>query len=207
MAEKLGWKGVCFVCDSPEELSEAKRKAKGLDIDIFFAYSIKTNNPNSISKIAQKMRKKVELLLVFGGDLEINRKACETPEIDILTHPELERTDSGMDYIMAKIAKKNNVAVEFNFRNLLMSYKKSRADTLSGMLSNAKLVRKYKLPFILTSGALEPYDMRSPSEIISFGKVLGLNPKDAKSSLSDKIVKENRKRLGGKWIMPGVELE
>ena len=203
----LGWSGVCFVCDSLEAIEEFKKKLKKTNLDIAFGYKIETDKPSNIPKIAKKIRKRVELILVHGGDLEINRKACETPEVDILTHPELGRDDPGLDYIMAKLAKKNNVSIEFNFRNLLFSYKKSRSDIFSNMLENAKLVRKYRTPFVLSSGAIEPYDLRSPSELISFGKVLGLNPKEIKTNLSEKILEENRKRLGKKWIMPGVELE
>ncbi len=75
------------------------------------------------------------------------------------------------------------------------------------MMANANLVRKFRTPFVLTSGALDPWDLRSPSELISFGNVLGFNPKDVKLSLTERIIRENRKRLGKKWVMPGVELE
>lgn len=207
MLAALGWSGACFVCRSFEAISELRKKLAGSGIDVSLGYKIETDKPNNIPKIARKIRKKVELVLVHGGNLEINRKACDTPEVDILTHPEMGRNDPGLDYVMAKLAKENNVSIEFNFRNLLFSYKKSRSSTFSSMLENAKLIRKYRAPFVLSSGAIEPYDLRSPSELISFGKLLGLNPKDIKNKLSGKILEENRKRLGGKWVMPGVEVE
>ncbi len=205
--ETLGWAGVCFVCGSLEKIEEFKRKLGKMKLDVAFGYKIETEKPNNVPKIAKRVRKRVELILVNGGDLEVNRKACETPEVDILTHPGLGRDDPGLDYIMAKLAKKNSVSIEFNFRSLLFSYKKSRSDVFARMLENAKLVRKYRMPFILTSGAIESHDLRSPSELISFGKVLGLNPKEIKTNLSGGILEENRKRLGKKWVMPGVELE
>ncbi|UCC91715.1 MAG: hypothetical protein JSV39_00365 [Candidatus Aenigmatarchaeota archaeon] len=204
---KLGWSGVCFVCRSLEEIEGFRRKLGKTELDVAFGYKIETNKPDNVSKIAKKVRKNVELILVNGGDLEVNRKACETSEVDILTHPELGRNDPGLDYVVAKLAKKNNVSVEFNFRNILLSYKKSRSDVFARMLENAKLVRKYRTPFILSTGAIEHYDLRSPSELISFWRVLGLDPKEIKTNLSGKILEENRKRLGKKWIMPGVEVE
>ena len=75
------------------------------------------------------------------------------------------------------------------------------------MLETAKLVKKFRAPFVLTSGAMSEWDLRSPSEFYSFGKVLGFDPSGIRTNLSDKIVEENRKRLGDKWIMPGVEVE
>ena len=204
---KLGWSGVCFVCDSLEKIEEWRKKLKKSNLDVCLGYKINTKKPADVTKLAKKARKKVELILVHGGDLEINRKACETSEVDILTHPELGRDDPGLDYVMIKLAKKNGVSIEFNFHGVLFSYKKSRSDIFSRMLEIANLVRKYKTPFVLTSGAIEPNDLRAPSELISFGKLLGFNPKEIKANLSGKIIEENRKRLGKKWVMPGVEIE
>lgn len=205
--EKLGWKGCCLVCDKEGDIREYRKKARNSNLDVFFGYMIRAGSPHKIAREARRMRKKAEIVLVHGGSLEINRKACETPEVDVLAHPELERRDSGFDSVMAKLVRENNVSIEFNFRNLLQSYDKSRSDVFSNMLENAKLVRKYKAPYILTSGAVEPYGVRSPSDLLSFGNVLGLPPKTSKKSLSPGIIMENRKRLGKKWIMPGVELE
>lgn len=208
--EKVGWNGVCFVCKSLEAIEQLKKtleKTRNVKLDVSFGYRIETGQPEHVPKIARKIRKKVELVFVQGGDLDVNRKACETPGVDVLAHPELGRNDSGLDYVMAKLAKEHNVAIEFNFRNLLLSSRKTRSDIFSRMLENAELVRKYKTPFILTSGAVEPYDLRSPSELMSFGRLLGLDTKRMKVSLSGGMLEENRKRLGGKWIMPGVEVE
>jgi len=207
--ENLGWTGACFVCKSLEAIAELRAslaKAK-TSLDVSLGYKIETVQPENIPRIARSVRKRVEIILVHGGDLEINRKACETAEIDILAHPELGRNDNGLDHVMAKLAKENKVAIEFNMRPLLLSYKKTRSDIFSRMLDNAKLVRKYKAPFVLTSGAVEPYDLRSPSEMLSLAKLLGLDLKRAKLGLSAKMLAENRKRLGSKWVMPGVEIE
>jgi ribonuclease P/MRP protein subunit RPP1 len=207
-AKLLGWDGICFVFKSLREIEKFKKTFESNQgLDIAFGLKIEVKNPEELKKIVRNVRREVELISIFGGDLEINRKACETPEVDILTHPEFERNDSGLDHVTVKLAKENNVSIEFNFRELLFSYKKSRADVFSKMLKNAKLVRKYNAPFIITSGALDPHDLRSPSDLISFGRVLGLDPKKTKLSFSGSILKENRKRLASEWVMPGVEIE
>jgi len=206
IAEKLGWSGICLISTNLKEIESLRKRVKS-PLDVCFGYKIKADNPGEIPRLARKARKKTEIILVFGGDPEINRKACETPEVDILTHPEMGRKDPGIDTTMAKLAKRNGVSIEFNFRSLLLSYGKARADIFSNMLGSAKIVKKTKAPFVLTSGALDPHDMRSPSEMISFGRVLGLDLKEIKFSLSPKMLENNRKRMGKKWIMPGVEIE
>jgi len=204
--EKLGWKGVCLVCESLEAIEVMRKKLGKTKMDVSFGCKIETGKPGNIPKIAKSVRKRAEIITVFGGDPEINRKACETPEVDILTHPE-KGENHGLDHVMVRLAKKNNVSIEFNFRELLHTYKRSRANLFSKMMTNAKLVRKFRSPFVLTSGALDPWDVRSPSELISFGRILGFDPKDVKLSMTERILRENRKRLGKKWLMPGVEIE
>ncbi|MFQ5648206.1 MAG: RNase P subunit p30 family protein, partial [Candidatus Aenigmatarchaeota archaeon] len=145
--------------------------------------------------------------LVRGGDADLNRAAVETPEVDILAHPWRERKDCGLDHVMAKLAAKNRVAVQFDFSELLHSSKRSRVQLLAQLMAAAELVRKYRAPFIISSGARAPFDLRAPSDLVSFGRVLGFRDPDIKRALSGGIVKENRKRLSGKWVMPGVEIE
>ena len=107
---------------------------------------------------------------------------------------------------MAKLAKKNNVSIEFSLSDLIQTSKLSRSKILHDLMENAKLVKKYKTPFVLTSGSFDCFGLRSPSELLSFGRVLGFQDPEIKNALSDFIVKENRKRLSGKWVMPGVEV-
>lgn len=209
MARKLGWSGLVLVTNwtnekDLEKFKKSIKKPKGFDLAI--GVEIK-DKPNRIKELARKLRKKAELILVHGGDLEVNRAAVETPEVDILLHPEFERQDSGLDHVMVKLAKKNNVAIEFGFSDILHSYKKTRSSVIQKLTKNARLVKKYKAPFVLTSGAFSEWGLRSPSELISFGRVLGLKDPEIKGAMSNNIIKENRKRLSGKWIMPGVEVE
>ncbi len=207
-AEKLGWNGLCLIYNDIKELEEARMALKSVKhIDISFGVKLEPKRANDIPVMVERVRKRAEMVLVYGGDLEINRKACETAGVDILCHPELGREDSGLDHIMAKLAKKNFVAIEFNFRQLLMLYSQNRSKYFSNMEINAKLVQKYNVPFVLTSGAVSCWDLRAPSELSSLGKLLGFDGKEVKNALSGWILENNRKRLSGKWVMPGVELE
>ncbi len=212
IAGKLGWKGLGLVLPVKEmrKYRESVRNIKGLDIVL--GAEVKIKRPEDLRKVVGKVRKQVELIVVYGGDLEVNRKAVETPEVDILVHPWGStrmglRTDPGVNHIMARLAAENNVSFGLDFRDFLYSYKKDKTRLLSFLIETAKLIKKYKSPFVITSGALSPWDLRAPSEFISFGKVLGFQVPAIKQAISDRIITENRKRLGSKWIMPGVEVE
>ena len=142
-------------------------------------------------------------MVVRGLGTELDRVALETPEVDIVTH----HKDMMINQVLAKLGVKNNVAIGFIFSNILLSYKRTRISLFSTMINDAKILKKYGSPFILSSGAISEWDLRSPSDILAFGKLLGFQDNQSVKGMSGLMLKENRKRLGKKWVMPGVEIE
>ena len=208
LATKVSWNGLGFLIPYSnkysKEAKEAKdsiRSVKGIDVAI--GIEIRTKNPNGVKRIAKNIRREVELIAIRGDTPEVARSALETPEVDVL----ILQGDIMINHVMAKLAVKNNVSVGFVFSELLLSYKKTRISLFSTMINNAKVLRKYRTPFVLSSGSFSEWDLRSPSDLMAFGKLLGYQDNQVTRALSDDILKENRKRLGKKWIMPGVEIE
>jgi ribonuclease P/MRP protein subunit RPP1 len=209
LARKLGWSGLGLVVPWKAEgeikqLAEAAKSLKGIDA----AVGVELRGPaHAVRKACQAVRKRVELVVVQGGDLEVNRSSLGMPEVDMLASPWKGRSDCGMDHVTAKMAAKNNVAVLFDFHELMTSSRRTRVQVMNNMLEAAKLVRKFRAPFAISSGAMESYDLRAPSDLMSFGRVLGFQDPAIKGAMSGAMVTENRKRLSGKWVMPGVEME
>ncbi len=212
MAKKLGYSGFASVyyVDKLDELEELKQEALalgkkyGLDIAIGF----KARNLKELRKLVRR-RKSYELLFVKGGNLRLNRKAVETPEVDVLTHPEAGRNDPGLNHVMARLAAKNNVAIELNFRQILISSKKSRSKILAFMRRNLNLCVKYKAPVIVTSGAYSHWEMKHPLVLSSLAVSLGLDVGNAKKLVSKVprlLLLTARERLDENWIMPGVKV-
>ena len=123
VAKKLGLSGLCFVINwtNKDDLEAFKAKLPKENIDLFLGVELHEKSGN-VSIIAKKIRKDVDVILVHGGDLEVNRTAVETPEVDILLHPEMERDDQGLDHVMVRLAKENNVAIDFAFNDVIMFF-------------------------------------------------------------------------------------
>jgi ribonuclease P/MRP protein subunit RPP1 len=210
IAKKLGWDGLGLIIpysvNYMKELGALKESVKKLKskIDVGFGIELDTKDSRDVRKTVKAIRRDVELVVVRGGTPEVNRIALETPEVDILTHND---GDMKINHVLAKLAAKNSVAIGFVFSNILLSYKRTRISLFSDMISNAKVLKKYRSPFIISSGSLSVWDMRSPSDLLAFGKLLGFQENQVNQSMSDAILRENRKRLGKKWVMPGVEIE
>jgi ribonuclease P/MRP protein subunit RPP1 len=211
-AKELGYTGICFeeyyrndaqIEKLKKEIQQIKEK---VGIEIFLGFEAR--NSRELAKLVEK-RRKFDVLLVHGGDLDLNRFACETPEVDILTHPEYGRIDSGLNHVLVKEAAKNNVAIEVNFREILINNKRSRSRVLSNMEKNIRLAKKYKAPIIIGSGAISHWELKSPEVLISFATQLGLELKEAKDSISkvpENIIKQAEERQKESWIAPGIKI-
>lgn len=208
----LGYRGICFseYFKSKKQVEHLKKKISTISektsIDIFVGFQAR-----SISELTKltKIRREYDVLLVRGSNLLLNRRAVETPEVDILLHPEFERKDSGMNRVMAKLAAKNNVAIELNFRNILLSSKSTRAHIIHNIMRNIKLCKKYHVPIITCSGAISHLQLKDPKVLISMGCLFGLELNESKKALSEvpeSIIKMIKERQSEKWIRPGVKV-
>lgn len=197
MAKRLGLAGAGIVQYFP-----AIHKLPQIDgIDLVSAVMIKAAKPDELNKLAEKVRQRSEILMVHGGDYDINRAACENSMTDILCHPELGRKDSGLDHICVRAAHDNNVAIEVNFREVLESYKRNRIYVLSAMKKNIELCKKYDVKIITSSSAVTKWGLRSGRELAAITNLLGLELGKAietTSTIPEQLVRENREKLAGK---------
>ena len=166
-AKRLGLKGIGVIQYYPGQITELP-KIDG--IDVINCVMIKPTHVNDLNEMAAKARNRCEVLMVHGGDYEINRASCENSMIDVLCHPELGRKDSGLDHICAKAANENQVAIEVNFREILESYKRNRTHVIAAMKKNVKLCNKYETT-ILCIALSEIFELSAQSAL-PFNSVL-----------------------------------
>lgn len=213
-AEKLGFKGIAisdYAVDK-KDLKKVKNEISNLEtsLDIYTGVKLKAGNPKNLKDKIRLFRDQVDVLIVHGGSVDINRAACENPKVDILAHPERERKDSGIDHIIAKEASKNSVAIQINFKQLLDTYGKVRSHILSHQKRNIELCEKFGAPLICSSGAKSIYDMRGPRVLASFPHIMGMSIEDSLKTVSEvpkNILDRAEKTKSSEFIRPGVERE
>lgn len=211
-AHTLGYAGICFSAYYENESqaknlqSEIEKVKRKIPIEIYLGFEAR--DAKEVEKLKQ-IRRRFDLLLVHGGDVELNRLAVETPEVDVLTHPEFNRNDSGLNDVLLRLAAKNKVAIEVNFREVLNSNKNTRAKILKNISQNVRMAKKLKVPIVVCSGALSHYELKDPQVLSSFASCIGLEIGAAKNSVSkipESILAESKKRNREDWVMPGVRV-
>ena len=212
MVERLEWNGIAisdYVLNS-EDLKRINDEISSLNpkIEVYLGAKIKADNVKDLEERVKLVRDNVHVVIVHGGDLEINRRACEMPEVDILAHPEFERKDSGLDYVMARNAAENRVAIELNFNEILNTSKRIRSFLLSKWRRNVLLCEKFGAPIICSSGSQSIYDLRGPKALIFLLQTIGLNTERAYNSISkvpEMIIQRAQETMDKRFISPGLK--
>ena len=89
-------------------------------------------------------------IAVMGRDDNFNRRALETLNISYLISPEknhyrdtLKQRDSGLNHVLAKIARQNSIEIIIDFADVnSIDSKKQKALRLSRIIQNIKICRK-----------------------------------------------------------------
>ncbi len=179
MAEKLGFKGLVFVYSDASKCIVVPTEAK---------LKIVTAIAADQKKIIHARQKSGLVFMKSTGD---DRFAFERSKPDIVfeleeaqRHDYIHQRASGLNHILCDLAKKNNVAIGFSFSSVLNSSGMLRAQIIGRMQQNISLCRKYKNKAVVASFARNPYEMRSPQDLISFFITLGMHQKEANDGVS-----------------------
>lgn len=138
---------------------------------------IEANSSEQVRKQVDKAAKRREPVSVLGRDIEFNRKILEMKRVNILVlnhkvgKDKLKERDSGLNQVLCKIARDNNIALAIDFNELRETDKKTRAKIISRMIQNIKLIKKYKNKLLIIN---KPQDRLS---LAAFLRVLGADTK------------------------------
>ncbi len=133
----------------------------------------------TFEKARNEIRKNNDKTIIFSSNNDdLNRKILEKEKINILLLNQSERKDfmkqrnSGLNQVLAKIAKKKEVIIGINFDEILTSSGKRKSDILARIKQNIKLCNKNKLKmkFIF----LDKKNNRNIHDLKSLGLVLGM---------------------------------
>ncbi len=187
--------------DTPQRLIE---EAKLLSIKIGICDSIKyssapsglileAKNKRELRRKINKINKaKVDYILFEGGDSKKNRVGTSLKEIDILINP------NAIDSYTARLAARNEVAIEVSLRELFHTFKSSRVRVIKAITNNLTLSRKYGFSLIVTSGARSRYELRSARQAFEILKYLGFKDEEALIAMSEtpeKILKHEKEEV------------
>ena len=145
---------------------------------------IDTHNLNEARKLIEKLANEKKEIIVKGKTIGFNRIILENKKVNmlILNHKtgkdKLKQRDSGLNQVLCKIAKKNNIVLAIDLNELKEEKeKKEKAKILARIIQNIKLIKKYK-------NELKLLNFKNKSQAFSFLITLGLPTDQAKKAVS-----------------------
>ena len=192
-AKRCGYCGIAVV-------NSAITKEDKLPVDFSVFRSIEiSGKPSKLREEIKKYKGTEAILIVPGGDEELNRAAVETEGLDILLQP------AQFNNVLAKAASDNSVAIGFNVGALIHLRGEARVRELKNMRENLKHARKYGLSMILTGTARSTYDFRSPREMAAIAGLFGMSKEEAVDAMSAAPL-EILRRKNPDYIQEGIEI-
>ena len=175
IAEKLGFKGICFLYELKDYLAKQEKFVNdGKKIKIYNGILVNSKN---IRKINTKSKSADAFIVAKSSNND--REAIEKSNADIIFSLEegakkdfIHQRASGLNHILCKLAKENNVIVGFSLSSILNA--RNKHEILGRIMQNIKICRKFKAKTIVGSFAEKPFEMRSAHDIISLFGILDL---------------------------------
>lgn len=110
---------------------------------------INTQNLNEARKQIQKLKKQKNSVIVQAQDDEFNRKILENKNVNMIINLEmhnkkdkLKQRDSGLNEVLAKLAKQNNIKIGLDISELKNIKDKEKAKILARIMQNIKLCKR-----------------------------------------------------------------
>lgn len=214
IAEDLGLDGIAITprSGSKENLKKFYGKIDDLQdetpVDLIKGVEIDPGSVKDLKNKIYKTREIATILVVLGGNYKINRVSSKDSRVDILSHPEYKRSDSGLDHVLAKKANENDVYIEINFREILQTYGKVRSHILSHLGKNIELSKKYDAPFLICSGARDKYELRGGKELAAILELFDLKREETKKitqKIPKNLLEKNKNKISDDIDFEGVE--
>ena len=131
---------------------------------------------NDFEKARKQIQENKGKRIIFSGDDETNKKVLEKENIEVLLLNQTGKKDSskqrnsGLNQVMAKLAKKKNVTIGINLDEIIKSSEKEKSAIIARIRQNIILCNKNKLKmkFIYKNQKRNNFDLKA------LGLVLGM---------------------------------
>ncbi|HNU61196.1 MAG TPA: RNase P subunit p30 family protein [Methanofastidiosum sp.] len=149
-----------------------KNKKEG----ILFGIEIDDESRNA-KKIIRRAED-IDVIIFKGRDSKENREALKIKEITFISNPD------NLDKVCFDLARENTIGFELNVQDIVITQRYRRTKILETNRELLKAYKKFLFPIVLTSGAREANEIKTPLALVSFGCTLGMDIREAKGAIT-----------------------
>lgn len=169
IAEMLSFDSLVFIYKeklSQKHIDKREELQKNTQIKIFLAAE------NTNGKLA-------DYRIARSSDDGLTRKIIEQKKADIILGMEfhnekdyMRQMNSGLNHIVAKLARENDVVFAFPFFDWLNLNENKKNLVLSRLMQNLRLCKKYQLKVMIRSFSNSKFGLRNKKDMLSFETII-----------------------------------
>jgi ribonuclease P/MRP protein subunit RPP1 len=189
--------------DEPADY-DAGAVADRYGIDVVDGVEIRADSRSRAGGFLGSHRPERTVVLVHGGDPDINRFAVENAAVDVLAHP--MRGEGDVNHVVAEAAAEHGVALEVDLSGVLRASGGRRARAIADLRKLRKLIEHAGAPHVVSADPRSHLQVRARRELLAVGEVIGFDRGAIETGLAEweRIARRNRERLDPDYVAPGV---
>lgn len=158
---------------------------------------VKAENPDDLRKKLRKVRKNI--IVGVTGNEAVCREAVMRRKVDLI----LDSDNRQLDYATIKLAAEKDVAIELGLAKFIRNKGLSRMQLFERLCDEVRVIKKFDVPFVVTTAAENVYEMRTRRQVENFFSFFGCEIVKARQHATRLV----RKYYDTRFIMDGFEIE
>jgi ribonuclease P/MRP protein subunit RPP1 len=194
---------------SEDELARLKAVCPEAGVDFVSRADFYPRSENELTHFLRKFRRRFEVICISCDNKEVARQAAKDRRVDLLNFISLDYRKRFFDHAEAELASGSLAALEIDVKQLLILEGPPRVRLLTNLRREVAVAREFDVPVVVSSGVGEEQLMRTPRDMASLAYLFGMDEAsalDAVSTNPSAIVERNRKKLGSRFVAPGISI-
>lgn len=192
-----------------DTIDELRRICATANMDFVKRIDLTPRTPRELLRLLRRSRRRFEVVSVVCGSKAVARQAAKDRRVDLLAFSAANLHRRFFDQAEAELASKALSSFEIDITPLLEQTGLQRVRLISRLRQEAQIARKFDVPIIISSGASEPYQLRSPRDCAALASLFDLDVQLSLDALSENalaLVERNRRKLSPGYMAPGVRI-
>ncbi len=193
----------------PDTIRFLQNTCRNYGVDFVTRIGLTPKSSGELLKNLRQLRRKFELVSVNCFSKSVARQAAKDHRVDLLVFPSSNPRERFFDYAEARLAAQGVAALEIDMALILRSAGFSRMRLLSCMQREVAIAEKLGVPVVISSGAVDSFQLRGPHDFASLAMLFGMNSMSALSTVSVAplaIVERNRGKLDSSYVAKGIRV-
>ncbi|UCE96020.1 MAG: hypothetical protein JSV51_10080, partial [Candidatus Bathyarchaeota archaeon] len=157
----------------------SRRICEAAGVDFVARIDLTPKSTSGLLKNLRQVRRGFELVSVNCLSKSVARQAAKDHRVDLLAFPSINPRERFFDISEARLASQGVAALEIDMSLILQLHYFPRVRILSSLRREVAIAAKFHIPVVISSNAVDSYQLREPRELASLTTLFGMDKESA----------------------------